>query len=277
MPDIERRGTVDDPFRHKLSHAAGAREAVSAEAGSDPEAAHVGRAQDELSVGRERLGTVDQLDNTHPLECGDAHDGVLHQLLEARPVLLEQLAVEVGRDPVERPRSAVALVAAHDQPARLGPEVDEQRRVAHRRHVEWQTGRFEHEVLVGHRDDRDVDPGERAYLARVHPAGVDHDARLDPALVRLDPRYLAALDRDPGHARVGVDLGASATRTFCEGERQLARVDVPVAREVRSAENTVGRHRRKQGLGLRRRDQLERKAEGLGPAGLSGDLLESLR
>ena len=68
-------------------------------------------------------------------ERRDAADGVLHQLLEPRPVLGEQLAVEVRRDPVERPGRRVALVAAHDQPARLGPEVDEERRVAHRRHV----------------------------------------------------------------------------------------------------------------------------------------------
>ena len=117
----------------------------------------------------------------------------VHQLLEARPVLLEQLAVEVRGDAVERPRRAVALVAAHDQPARLRAEVDEQRRVAHRRHVERQPGGLEHEVLVRHRDDRDVDARQRADLAREHAARVDDDLGLDRAPVGLHARHASAL------------------------------------------------------------------------------------
>ena len=119
---------------------------------------------------------------------GNADDRVLHQLLEARPVLLEQLPVEVRRDPVERPRRAVPLVAAHDQAARLRPEVHEERRVAHGRHVERQPARLQDEVLVRHRHDRHDDPRKRPDLARVHPAGVDDDLGLDRPAVRLDRR-----------------------------------------------------------------------------------------
>ncbi len=46
------------------------------------------------------------------------------------------------------------------------------------------------EVLVRHRDDRDVDAGERPDLARIHASGVDDDLGLDLApigLDRLDP------------------------------------------------------------------------------------------
>src|SRR5438034_1077958 len=81
----------------ELPHAAGAREPVRAEPGRDPEAADVGRAEDELAVGRERLGPVDQADHLGIAELGHAHECVLHQLLEARPILGEQLAVEIGR------------------------------------------------------------------------------------------------------------------------------------------------------------------------------------
>ena len=140
-------------------------------------------------------GPLISSDDPHLLERRHTDDRVLHQLLEARPVLLEQLAVEVGGDAVERPGRAVPLVAAHDQPARLGPEVDEQRRVAHRRHVERQPRRLEDEVLVRHRDHRDRHAGERADLTREHPARVDDDVRLDLAPIGLDAGHSAALRR----------------------------------------------------------------------------------
>ena len=57
---------------------------------------------------------------------------------EAVPVRREELVVEVGRDAVESPRRRVALVAARHEPSALAPEVDEQGRVAQRRHVAGQ-------------------------------------------------------------------------------------------------------------------------------------------
>ncbi len=207
---------------------------------------------------------------------GYAPDRVLEQGLEARPVLLEQLAVEVGGDPVERPRRRVALVAAHDQAARLGPEVDEQRGVAHRRHVERETARAGDQVLVRHRHDRYGDAGETAELRGEHPARVDDDLRLDRAAVGLDAGDAASLDGDAGHARRSGDLGAAPTRALGERERELARVDVAVGGKERRAEHALGRHRGEERLRLLRRDQLERQPEGLRPAGLARDLLESL-
>ena len=181
------------------------------------------------------------------------------------------------RDAVERPRRGIALVAAHDEPARLRPEVDEERRVAHRRHVERQAGRAGDEVLVRHRHDRDVHACERAELLREDPARVDDDVRLDLALVGGDARDAAALDVDRGHAGVRLDLGAALPRTRGEGERELRGVDIAVGGEIRGAENALGGHRREELLRFGGGDQLERQAEGLRPAGLPRDLLHPLR
>ena len=108
LPDVEARYALDDPLGHELAHAAGAGEPVRAEARGDPEAAHVGRAEDELAVGGERLGAVDQPEHLGVLQHRHPDDRVLHQLLEAVPVLVEQPAVEVRRDAVETPRRRVA-------------------------------------------------------------------------------------------------------------------------------------------------------------------------
>ena len=80
---------------------AGAREAVRAEAGGDEEAAHLALAEAELVVGRERLGPVDQPRDRDLVHRRHAPGGVLRDLLEARPVLLEQAPVEVRGDRVE--------------------------------------------------------------------------------------------------------------------------------------------------------------------------------
>ena len=166
LPDVEARRSLDDPLGDELPHPAGAREPVRAEARRDPEATDVARAEDELAVRSERLGPVDQLHDLQLLERRHPADRVLEQRLEARPVLVQQLAVEIGRDPVERPRQRVALVAAHDQAARLRSEVDEQRGIAHRRQVMREPARPRDQVLVRHRHDRDV----HAAQARRAPA-----------------------------------------------------------------------------------------------------------
>ncbi len=276
LPDVEARDSLDDPLGDEPTHPARAGEAVRAEAGRDPEAAHVGLAEDELAVGSERLGPVDEADDLGFLEVGDANARVGHELVEALPVLGQQLAVEVLRDAVEPPRRGVPLVAAHDEAARLAAEVDEERRVAHRRDVERDPARPRDEVLVSHRDDRHGHAREAPDLAREHASRVDHDSGLDRALVRFDADHAAALEPDPGHPRVRVDLGASPPRALGEGKRQLTRVDVAVGRKVGRAEHAVRGHRREELGRPLGGDELEREPEGLRPAGLAAKLLHPL-
>ena len=103
---------VGDPLGHDLADAARAGEPVRAEPGGHEEAAHLGLAEAELVVGRERLRAVDQPRILDVLHRRHAHPRVRDDLLEAVPVLLQQPAVEVGRDRVE------AAAASSDHGAR---------------------------------------------------------------------------------------------------------------------------------------------------------------
>ena len=111
---------------------------MGAEAGRDEEAAHLGLAEDEVVVGRERLGTVDE-----PVDLGgpkgrDQVEGSLGDRLEPLPPLLEEPVVEVGRDRgVHVPGVGVALVAADHEPADLLAHVDQVVRVAERGEPRW--------------------------------------------------------------------------------------------------------------------------------------------
>ena len=134
LPDVHRRLAGEDPLGHHLADPAGAGESVGAEPGGDKQAAHVALAETELVVRGERLRSVDQLRDRDLIHHGHAPLGVIGDLLEPLPVLLEQAAVEVRWDAVDemvvkRPRRATAFVAAHDQSATLFTEVDEVVRV----------------------------------------------------------------------------------------------------------------------------------------------------
>ena len=69
-PDVPLRTAVDDPLPHHLADAAGACEPVRAAACSDPETGHVRLAEQEVGVGRERLGAVEE-----HLHLGALHRG----------------------------------------------------------------------------------------------------------------------------------------------------------------------------------------------------------
>ena len=96
-----------------------------------------------------------------------------------------------------------------------------------------------------HRHDRDVHAGERADLARVHPAGVRPRSRSRSRPGRSRRRATRPRSTSIPVTRVTCrDLGAAPPGALGQRERQLARVDVAVGRQVRGAEHAVGRHRR---------------------------------
>ena len=173
----------------------------------------------------------------------------------------------------------LALVAAHDEPAALLAEVDEEVGVAHRRQVRAAAlpERLRDEVLVGEGDDRDPHAGQPSDLGRVHAAGVDHDVGLDVALVRAHPVHAAAVDVDAEDPRVEVDRAAAAARAVGERVGELRRVQVAVGRQPRGAQHAVGDHQRELLPRLLGGDQLEREPERLRPAGLAPRLLPALR
>ena len=137
LPEVEAGLALGDPLGDHPADPAGAGEPVGAEPGGDEEAAHLGLAEAELVVGRERLGPVDQLRHLDLVHRRHPALRVLDDLGEAVPVVLEQAAVEVERDLVEaagpvgrKAGCALALVAAHHQAAAVLAEVDQQVGVA---------------------------------------------------------------------------------------------------------------------------------------------------
>jgi hypothetical protein len=129
---------------------------------------------------------------------------------------------------------------------------------------------------VCHRDHRDDDSHQPPDLGREHPAGVDDGLGVDSAVIGFHGPDPAALHLDPRHSSVRADLGAAAPGALGQSERQLARVDVAVGREVSGAEHALRGHRREELSRLIRRDKIERETERLRPARLAREFLHAL-
>jgi hypothetical protein len=251
------------------------------EPGGDEEATDLRLAEDVLVVGRERLGAVDHAADARVGHGRDAPDRARHDRLEAGHVGAQQLAVEVGRDPVETPRRRFSLVAAHAQATDLLAEVDEVVRVAQLRQAGVDAlDRLGEQVLVRHRDERDGHAGQSADLGREHPARVDHDVGADlvalAGLLDGHARDATAVRADRHDPRPRPDADTSRARPGGQRVRQPRRVEPAVGRQEQGAQDTIGRHEREQGVRLIGPDQLDRQAERPGPAGLPPQLLESL-
>ena len=129
---------------------------------------------------------------------------------------------------------------------------------------------------MGERDQRHPHTGHPPDLGREHAAGVDDDLGLDVAPVGAHAAHPAVADVDPGHPGRGEDPAAAAAGAVGERVGQLRGVEVAVGRQPGGAQHSLGRHQREQLPGLLGRDQLQRQPEGLRPAGLAAQLLQSL-
>ena len=145
-------------------------DAEGVEAGADEEVPHLGRlAEDEVAVGREALGAVDELLDAGRLQRRDAAEGELHDRLEMVPVVLEELEGEVVGDAALGPGPGVGLVAAHDEAADLLLVVGEAVGVAQGGEAGGDAvDALGDQVLVLDADEGDVDAGQRGRAARDH-------------------------------------------------------------------------------------------------------------
>ena len=232
-----------------LPDPAGAGEAVRAEAGGHEEAAHLALAEAELVVGGERLRTVDQARDRDLVHHRHAPARVGGDLLEARPVLLEQAAVEVragsrragARPAPTGPRSARSRPSRARRPPRGSRSTGRGRAAwagararppTPRSRKGWVTRYSWANGTIGTRT-----PAMRADLRGEHAARVDHHLGLDRTPLGLHAAHAPAA----GHARstsmpvtrVCVKICAPPSRAPSrQRHRQQRGVEVAVARQV---------------------------------------------
>ena len=194
-PEVVGGLAVRDPFGQRHAGAAAGGDAEGVEAGADEEVSHLGGlAEDEVAVGGEALGAVDELLDAGVLERGDAAEGELHDRLEMVPVVVEELEGEVLGDALLGPGPGVGLVAAHDEAADLLLVVGEAVGVAQGGEAGGDAvDLLGDEVLVLDADEGDVDAGRGGELAGPLAGAEDELLAGDAALGGLDAGDAAVL------------------------------------------------------------------------------------
>ena len=135
-PEIVGRRAARHPLgeRHARPATGGYTEGIEARA--DEHAPDLGRlAEDEVAVGREAFGTVDERLDARFFHGRHTADGELKDRLEMIEVIVEELELEAVRNALLGPRLRIRLIAAHDEAADLLLPVGQPVGIAKRRQV----------------------------------------------------------------------------------------------------------------------------------------------
>ena len=135
-PQIIGRLAPGDPFGKRHAGAAAGGDAKSVETCADEDIGQFGCfAEDEITVGRETLGSVQQLLDTGFLQFRHAWQGQFDELFEMVEVGIQQLEIERIGYAFRGPGDAVRLVTAHDEAADLFLVVGQAIRIAQCRQI----------------------------------------------------------------------------------------------------------------------------------------------
>ena len=261
-----------------VHHPVGEAEADSTalrEAGHDgtcaPHALHpLDRADQGIAIGAEREGAVDELLDAGTANGGEVFEAARQFRRDAIEVVGEQLEHEVPGCLLRRPRPVVLLVGAQQDAlpllagVDLAGEIDQVRQLAAHGCVVLDDFRHRlgHQVVMLHRQHRQLESGHAAHLARPQPACVHHVLGVDRVVSISDdvPCAIRALAevRDPG---VGVHLGAAIAGTGGIGVRDAVRVDAALVLVVQRADEEPLLQKRVQLLCLLHGDDLHVHAQ----------------
>src|SRR5262245_704209 len=175
-PEIEGRLAFGDPFGKRHAAATAGRNAEGVEAGANKDAPRLGGfAENEVPVWCEAFRAVDELLDAGGLHGRNTANGELEERLEMLDIIFKKLKLETIWKAVHAPRFRVGLISAHHQSTHLLFPIGETVRVAQRRQIWRHTiDRFGDEILVLHRNERNIDTGHTPEIARPL-ARADHE------------------------------------------------------------------------------------------------------
>ena len=255
----------DDPLGQVLPDPARLRD-PEAQPACEPEAGQAERGPEErVPVRRVGDRAVHDPRDAGPGEDGHPSHRGLDDALQALGVRREEVGAESGRDPADAERLGLPLVRTQEKALRLlaqvvrGVDLPEERQLAAERRDLG--NRLRHEVLVLHRDDREVQPRQLPDLARPRAGGVHDDLGADLPLIGDDPPLAAGGPRDARHPGAPADPGATVAGALDQGLRHARRVDVAVLRVPHRAQEPARVDERVEPADLLRPDHLEREAD----------------
>jgi hypothetical protein len=248
LPHIGAGLAAHNPFGHQAARAPAVGNARRVEACTHKIVAQLGRfAQDEVAIGREALGAVEQHLDLCRFQAGRAVHGVRHEDFELVPVFVQQLKLEGGGNRVHLPGFGLGFKATHHQSTHFFLVVDEAVGVAHHRQHGVHTFNFAgDDVEMFGREQRHVHPRQPPELPRPLPGTVhQHLAAhvlLDAVVHRAHTHRAATFGDDASDFNAFDDLHAPVARALGQRHAQISRIGLAVARQPDGAGQVIGAH-----------------------------------
>ena len=231
--EVHRRFVFDYPFRQGLSRTAGRLDADRVETSRDIKLSKARRfAQNVTVVGREALGSDEQLPNFSLGEGGNALEPRIHKDLELVPVFRQSLEFEAVGDAFHAPRLGIRLETAQNQPTNLllyvniAVHIAQDGLIAHNAFH-----RSGYDVVMLRGMQRNVDAKRRTEIACPHAGANNDDVGLDASLVGLGTDRATVCGQNLGHLDRFDNLGATVARTPRQGLCGVGRVGHAVRRD----------------------------------------------
>ena len=275
---------VCDPARELPAGAARSGDA-EAEALGQPEVGEaIGRADEGVAVRRVGDRAVDAVldpsaaEHRHPVDRG------LDMGLQAVHIRRQQLLAKALRHAVHRPGRRILLVGPEDQALALFAHVVGGIALPEHRHLRQALGLalfklrngVGHEILVLHRDRRQVEADHRAHLPGPGARRGHHRLAGDVAPCRLHQPLAGGGALDPRDLGVAVDLRPPIARALRQRLGHIHRRDVAVVGMEEGAHQAVEVAERPERADLVGADQLEGDADGVRRAAIVAVLVHPL-
>ena len=273
---IDGRLPVDDPFGELPAGTAGGRDAEGVALVQPEILESRRRPHDRVTVGRIGDRAVIDLLDADFGEGGYAGKRGLDMRHQPVELFLEKLILAVIRRAIDIADRRAGLIRAEDQPAGFLAHVPGAVGFAQHAHfrqplllaLQDRRVRFGDDVLVLHRDHRDVDPDHLACLAGKIAGAGDHVIGGEDLLVRLHmpgPVRILVKRRDGGVAH---DPGTPVARALGQRLGEVGGLDIAVIGMLDRAQNAVGFAERPNLLELFRRQEFHVDADGFCDAGI---------
>ena len=281
---VDRGLALDDPFRELPAGAARRRDAeavalVQPHIAQTPCRPHQGAAV-------RRIGdrTVDDVLDARPLEAGHAVDRRLQMGHQPVQIAGKQVALEAVGNAVPEPGGRAFFVGTEDVALAFFPEIVGCVRLAQHRHFRQslavpldQLGHLVgDDILVFHRDRRDVDPQHPAGVPAIVAGRAHHVLAADIAAGRPDQPFAFGLSFQRRDRGIAVDLRPSIASPdgHCLGD--VRRSDMAVIGMVERADQPLVVAQRPKLGDFGRRDDLERHADRVGGTAILAILVHPL-
>ena len=244
VAQIIRLFTCVHPCRQRLTRAASRLDADRIESSRDPNIVHLWCQTKVVSIIRcERFWPVKERVDARLCQHRHPVDGLFQDRFKMVKIFGELVKLKVLRDAIHRPRFSVGFKRTEQDFSCVFFVIRTFVGDAQDRHLGQPLNRLGHDIEMLAGMQRDVDARHTTNFVAPHTATVHDHVAVDCACLSsaapIHGFHPTTIAIDLGHGSAFNHLGTVLTRPFCQSQRDVCRVALPIKRQVNASGHTV--------------------------------------